>query len=71
LPSGYLTLSTTALTLSRRSKTKSDDNNEENKVDIDDFIDIKFTFISIRPIKARITPELNNNYFLRSPMIAE
>jgi hypothetical protein len=57
---------TTADGLSRRLRTKSDDNNEENKVDIDDFIDAKLAFISIRPIKARITSELNDNYFLRS-----
>jgi hypothetical protein len=50
---------------SRRPKTKSDDNDEKNKVNIDDFIDAELAFISIRFIKARVTSELNDSYFLR------
>jgi hypothetical protein len=57
--------------LSRRLRTKSDDNNEENKVNIDDFIDAKLASISIRSIKTRVIPELNDSYFLRSQMIVE
>jgi hypothetical protein len=57
--------------LSRRPKTKSDNNNEKNKIDIDDFIDTELASISIRLIKARVTPELNDSYFLRLQMIAE
>jgi hypothetical protein len=57
--------------LSRRPKTKSNNNNEKNKIDIDDFIDIKLAFINIRPIKARIIFKLNDNYSLRSQMIAK
>jgi hypothetical protein len=51
--------------LSRRPRTQSDNNNEENEIDIDNFIDTKLAFINIRPIKARITFKLNNSYFLR------
>jgi hypothetical protein len=51
--------------LSRRPRTKSDDNDEENEVDIDDFIDAELAFINIRPIKARVTFELNDSYSLR------
>jgi hypothetical protein len=57
--------------LSRRPRIKSDNNNEENKVDIDDFIDIELAFISIRPIKARVIFKLNDSYFLRLQMIAK
>jgi hypothetical protein len=49
----------------RRPRTKSDDNDEENEVDIDDFIDTELVFINVRPIKARIAFELNDSYFLR------
>jgi hypothetical protein len=57
--------------LSRRPRTKSDDNDEKNEVNIDDFIDAELAFISVRPIKARVIFELNNSYSLRSQMIAE
>jgi hypothetical protein len=42
-----------------------------NEVDINDFINAKLVFISIRPIKARVTPKLNDSYSLRSQIIAE
>jgi hypothetical protein len=51
---------------SRRPKTKSNDDDEENEIDIDDFIDIELAFISVRFIKARVIFELNDSYFLRS-----
>jgi hypothetical protein len=57
--------------LSRRPRTKSDDDDEENEVDIDDFIDAELAFISVRSIKARVVLELNDSYSLRSQMIAE
>jgi hypothetical protein len=56
---------------SRRLRTKSDNNDEENEVNINDFIDIKLASINVRPIKARITFKLNDSYSLRSQMIAE
>jgi hypothetical protein len=51
--------------LSRRPKTQSDNNDKENEVNIDDFINVELAFISIRLIKTRIIPELNDSYFLR------
>jgi hypothetical protein len=54
-----------------RPRIKSDDDDEENEVNIDDFIDAELTFISVRPIKARVISELNDSYSLRSQMIAE
>ena len=56
---------------SRRPRTQSDDDDEENKVDIDDFIDAELASINIRSIKARITSKLNDSYSLRSQMITE
>jgi hypothetical protein len=61
----------TANELSRRPRTKSDNNDEKNEIDIDDFIDIELAFINIYLIKARIIFELNDSYFLRSQMIAK
>jgi hypothetical protein len=52
--------------LSRRPRTKSDNNNEKNEVDIDDFIDTELAFINVRLIKARVISELNDSYSLRS-----
>jgi hypothetical protein len=57
--------------LSRRPRTKSDNNNEKNKVNIDDFIDAELVFINVRPIKARVIFELNDSYSLRSQIITE
>jgi hypothetical protein len=62
---------TAANGLSRRFRTKSDNDNEKNKVNINDFIDAELAFINVRFIKARVIPELNDSYFLRSQMIAE
>ena len=57
--------------LSRRPRTQSDDEDEANEVDIDDFIDAELASISVLPIKARVAPELEDGYSLRSQMIAE
>ena len=40
-------------------------------MDIDDFIDAELASISVLPIKARVAPELENGYSLRSQIIAE
>jgi hypothetical protein len=57
---------TAANGFSRRFRTKSDNDDEENKINIDNFIDAELVFISVRPIKARVIFELNDSYSLRS-----